>query len=210
MKYFVLAVLLSCSACSWGNPALVLVDRDDSKFLPAEATVVRDLGPRLFVAAELSGLTAAGIPFQIIDSEYSPNQYLLVRGPSQAAARGLPVLWQDEAGALLRLSNAPGEATYWRSGGEELLEQSPPTVRESRPPAHLDDPVLDQWLTELAADVNADSLFGYVSTLASYNRYTRWTSNDNAAAWIRDKLLSYGLDSVYYHAFTASGTGWSR
>ena len=92
----------------------------------------------------------------------------------------------------------------------ELLERPLPLARESRPPSHLDDPVLDQWLTDLAADVNADSLFASVTTLASYNRYTRWTSNDDAATWIRNRFQSYGLDSAYFHPFTATGSGWSR
>ncbi len=208
MKHFIWVFVTFLAVSAWARPALVVIDSEDWKAVEAHAVVVRDLGPRLFLAAEVSDL--AGVPFQMVDSEYLPGHYLLMRGPRHATERGLPILWQDEAGALLRLPDTLDEMPLELSGGEERLEMPSPAQGDPHRPVPLDDPALDAWLTTLGASVNADSLFAMVSTLASYNRYTRWTSNDNAATWIRDKLMSYGLDSVYYHAFTASGSGWSR
>lgn len=208
MKHIILFLVTFFAVSAWAKPALVVIDAQDWKAVESHGVVLRDMGPRLFVAAEVSAL--ASVPYQILDSEYVPGHYLLVRGPSHAAERGLPILWQDEAGALLKLPNALDEIPLELSGGEERLEALAPVPGNHHRPVPLDDPALDAWLAALGANVNADSLFAMVSTLASYNRYTRWASNDNAAAWIRDKLLSYGLDSVYYHGFTASGSGWSR
>ncbi len=208
MKHVIIGFLAFFAVSAWAKPALVVIDADDLKVAESHAVVLRDLGPRLFLAAELSDL--AGLSYQIVDSEYLPGHYLLVRGASRAAERGLPMLWQDEAGALLKLPDTLDGLSLELSGGEERLEAASPAPGDHHRPPPLDDPALDAWLTALAANVNADSLFTMVSTLATYNRYTRWASNDNAAAWVRDKLLSYGLDSVYYHAFTASGSGWSR
>ncbi len=192
------------------KPALVIVQRDALKGLEDKVTILRDLRETAFAAAELADLDAAQIPYQLIDREYVPGHYLLVQGARQAAKKGLPILWQDRKGALLRLDRPLDEAISERVGGEEPLESRTPAVRESNPILHLDDPNLDAWLQTLANQVNADSLFGCVSTLASYNRYTRWTSNDAAAAWILNKFISYGVDSAYYHEFTATGSGWSR
>ncbi|MBM3324054.1 MAG: M28 family peptidase [Calditrichaeota bacterium] len=195
---------------AWAKPALVIVHRSDLKGLENKVEILRDLRETAFAAAELADLDAAGIPYQLIDKEYAPNHYLLVQGHRQAAKKGFPILWQDRKGALLRLDRPLDETIPERVGGEEPLEARPPGVRESHPILHLDDPNLDAWLQTLAGQVNADSLFSFVSTLASYNRYTRWTSNDAAAAWILAKFISYGVDSAYYHEFLASGSGWSR
>jgi len=202
--------ICSCAGVMWAKPALVIVERGDIKALEGKVTILRDLREEAFVAVELADLDAAGISYQLLDREYEPNHYLLVQGPRQAAKKGFPILWQDEKGALLRLDRPFDELSTERVGGEEPLEAKPPVLRESNPILHLDDPNLDAWLQTLANQVNADSLFGFVSTLASYNRYTRWASNDAAAAWILNKFISYGVDSAYYHEFTASGSGWSR
>lgn len=194
----------------WAEPALVLMERGDLKALEGRASVLRHLRYESFVAAEISDLEAAGVAYRIIDEKYIPDHYLLVRGHQQVQRKGLPVLWQDIKGALVRLPAPMDEYITERVGGEVPLETPPPIRRESRPPSHLDDPALDQWLEDLSNEVNADTLFGFVSTLASYNRYTRWTSNDDAAAWILNKFESYNLDSAYYHEFTATGSGWSR
>ncbi|MFH1010172.1 MAG: M28 family peptidase [bacterium] len=195
---------------AWAKPALVIIHRSDLKGLENKVTILRDLRETVFAAAELADLDAAQVPYQLIDREYKPNHYLLVQGPRQAAKKGFPILWQDEKGALLRLDRSLDEVIRERAGGEEPLETRPSVIGESRPILHLDDPNLDVWLQALADQVNADTLFSFVSTLASYNRYTRWASNDSAAAWILNKFISSGVDSAYYHEFIASGSGWSR
>jgi hypothetical protein len=202
--------LCTLVGAAWAKPALVIVHQSDLKGLEAKVTILRDLRETAFAAAELADLEAARIPYQLIDSDYVPNHYLLVQGPRHAAEKGFPFLWQDEKGALLRLDRSLDEEIPERVGGEEPLEMRSPIVRESHPILHLDDPNLDEWLQILADQVNADTLFSFVTTLASYNRYTRWTSNDEAAAWILSKFISYGVDSAYYHEFTASGSGWNR
>lgn len=209
-RMMVILCLCGFVGAVWAKPALVIVHRSDLKSLGDKVTILRNLRETAFATAEPADLEAAQISYQLIDSEYLPNHYLLVQGHNQAAKKGLPILWQDEKGSLLRLDRSFDEAIPERVGGEEPLEAKPARLRESRPILHLDDPNLDAWLQTLANQVNADSLFGFVSTLASYNRYTRWTSNDEAAAWILSKFISYGVDSAYYAQFTATGSGWSR
>ncbi|HEY3294117.1 MAG TPA: M20/M25/M40 family metallo-hydrolase [bacterium] len=188
---------------AWSKPALLIIDRKDVPV--AKVQVLRELKDQVFVAAEVSDLSTANIPFTLIDADYSADHYLVI-SVLQAREQGLSALWQDEKRALVKF-DAP--VMEWE-GPHQRLEQGAIITRESRPPSHLDDPALDAWLSQLAAQTNADTLLSFVTTLASYNRYARYTSNDNAATWIRSKFLSYGYDSVYYHAFTAHASGWSR
>lgn len=192
------------SIAAFAKPALVVLDRDAAKPVRDVATILREHGDFVFAAAEPDELAAKRIAFQTLDAVYTPGHYLLIRrGQSEIAAH--TVLWADHAAVLVR-TDGPAVAL----GGQTVLETVTLPPRESYPPSHLDDPALDAWLAALAARVNADTLFSYVSALAAYNRYTRWTSNDQAVTWIRDRFQSYGIDSVYLHPFTASGSGWSR
>jgi hypothetical protein len=206
MRFRIAVLMMAVAAtAAWSEPSLVLLDRADLPIARDRVTVLRELTDQVFVAADTLQLAAAGLFFKVLDADYEAGRYLLV-GPRQAGREGRVILWRDPRRVLIRTYRVQEEWT----GRYEALEKGPVVERESRPPSGLDDATLDPWLTSLVARVNADSLFGYVVSLASYNRYARWTSNDAAAAWIRDKFLSLGLDSVYYHQFTTQATGWSR
>jgi hypothetical protein len=167
--------------------------------------VIRELGDEVIATLDAGVVTSLDVPAKVIDADYAPHHYLFVRRGQPLTERSR-IIWEDNARWLVRVDQ---EVSQW-NGGQSPLEKPAEIRRDSRRPSHLDDPALDAWLTTLAARVNADTLLSYVTTLAGYNRHARYTGNDNAAAWIRNKYIALGYDSVYYHAFTASGSGWSR
>jgi len=199
-----LALVLGATAC-WAAPSLVILDSQQAKMAAREIAVIRELDGQVFAVAEALKLSAQDLSYTVLDPTYESGRYVFVR-LGQPVFEKHEVLWQDGLRALIKL-----ERTVTRAeGGQELLERPIAPRSEARPPSHLDDPALDAWLQELADEVNEDSLYAYVVALASYNRYARWTSNDDAADWIKAKFESFGIDSVYFHTFTTYGSGWSR
>jgi hypothetical protein len=190
---------------AWSKPVLLMLDRNDLTRSTAPVQVIREMSNDVIVTTDQSLLAALNVPYKMLDADYLPHHYLFVRR-GQPLAVNSQVLWDDNGRLLVRVED---EISEW-TGGQSPLEKAPAVTRESRRPSHLDDPALDAWLTNLAGQVNADSLLSYVTKLASWNRYARYATNDTAAAWIRAKFLAFGYDSVYYHTFTASGSGWSR
>ena len=105
MKKLILILMLGVATQALARPALVLIDRSDSESIANSISVIRDHGSVLFVATETSSLPA-GTRFEVLDTEYNAGHYLLVRGAAHATDLGFPILWQDEAGALVKLPQA--------------------------------------------------------------------------------------------------------
>jgi hypothetical protein len=201
---FGLSLMLLTSVAS-SAPTLVVLEKKDASKAIEHLTILRETNKVVFAVTDaLPQIETQCIP-KVIDAAYQAGQFFLIP-LKEAQATGRQILWSDNRQALVRLF-AP--ETEWNEF-HVPLELTLGIVRESRPPAHLDDPALDAWLTQIFNQTNGDSMMAYVTSLAGFNRYTRWTSNDNAAYWIRDKFASFGIDSVYLHSFTASGSGWSR
>lgn len=169
MRSFLLTLVLALAAPgAFAKPALLLVDSKDCPSENQHFTVLRRYGDEIFATAELSDVRLSGVSTVMLSYDYQPGRYYLIP-IYEAENRGLPILWRDSRRALVELAIPPVQWQEWW----EPLETSPLPACESRRPSSLDDPVLDPWLAVLFNQTSGDSLLSYVTTLASFNRYTR-------------------------------------
>jgi len=103
---------------------------------------------------------------------------------------------------LLFLLNPKEEMKYYprKPEGDYQIPLNPVIFRSKVP--RFDYPNFDTLIQEMVNKVSSDTILSFVFRLQNFR--TRHSSTDSAFAcanFIRDKFLSYGLDSVYFQSF---------
>ncbi|NIN01126.1 MAG: M20/M25/M40 family metallo-hydrolase [candidate division Zixibacteria bacterium] len=168
-----------------------------------------------FERARLVEVDGLGLEYQIIDEEPWTEEYFLASPAHGVAEVNLEfygrVLLKDAKWQLIKTS---------RERAFELLEKGykvipirhRPIPLEYRPPVEIARPALKYSadIDSLLNLVSEDSLYTWVLRLQNFQtRYSYSDSVRKARDWLHDKLLSFGIDSLWLHYYYWDSQQWN-
>jgi len=222
MRRFLAAVLLlvpiaSAHASSPSEMALVVVTNPEpttaARLLTEDVTVVRDMERYLLVAADrddLARMERLGLRWELIDRPIEGKTYYTVAVGDVARLRqvgaAVRVLWSDRAGAVVE--GPQTEVEKLAAAGFEIARVFMRPIRlapEVKPPAFKGAREADPQIQAMVDAVSGATIDAHVQRLQDFvTRYAAHDSCQAAANWIKAQFESYGIDSVYFHNFSAT------
>ncbi|MEO0137096.1 MAG: M20/M25/M40 family metallo-hydrolase [candidate division WOR-3 bacterium] len=210
MKKMTLAILVALSVnVAFAHEYLVRVDdlkeRDFNiiELIEDHALLIADEGDILRLANK-------NIEYRILDEnpreKYYQIVYLIDEDPSRVAQYG-EVIDHFEDCILLRTTEEQVLELNKLKVELRVLTFDPVRFLDKDPyPVPVNNLAPDTLIEKMVAAVSQDSIQSFILRLQRmYTRYTTTDSNKIAAVnWIRNKLLSYGCDSVYFQYFNAN------
>lgn len=223
MRFVICAALVALLA-SAASPAASAPPASESFILvtdPTPSTAAALLGEDVMVVRDLERLLLAVAPpdhfalfdeldlsWQVLDASIAGKTYYTVdlRGGSLAArVPGVRILWSDRDLAVIEAT--PEEADLV-TGYFEIARvfmrpiRLAPAAKPVMPSVLVEpDPVIQQ-MVNMVTGSNIDA-----TVLRLQNFRTRRSTSDSAdaaARWISDQFVSFGIDSVYFHHWSAT------
>jgi hypothetical protein len=199
-----------------GGKSLVLIEnpgREDAADLLARGvTVVNEFGEGLLAFArpeDIQRLRSSGLAFRVLDTDAAGKTYYTVSlGEEPGAETDLGsgrVLARAGLRAVIEI--APRDAWSLSAEGREIAAVFPTPMRVNPP----DDPILpplplqaDPAISDIVSAVSIGRVSARVQRLQDFaSRYSLHDSSLAAAAWIKTRFESFGIDSVYFHEWNA-------
>ncbi|UCG53364.1 MAG: M28 family peptidase [Candidatus Latescibacterota bacterium] len=212
----VLALLPATILSAPDKTALVTIESRDpfiaERLLATDVMIVRDMGRYLLALADERGmatLDALGLRWEILDDDTEGKTYYTVDFRDEkrlrAAASRIRILKQDGLAGVIEAS--PREALTIAGDGCEIARVFLRPIRLSpvvKPMPRRAPAQPDPLIEEMVDSVSTDRINSHVQRLQDF--VTRYSSHDSclaASQWIGDRFESYGIDSVYFHDFSA-------
>jgi hypothetical protein len=199
-----------------GGMSLVLIENpgreDAADLLDRGVTVVNEFGEGLLAFArpeDIRWIRSSGLSCRVLDADTAGKSYYTVSLGEEPGAetdlRGGRVL--ARAGLLAVVEIAPKEAWALSAEGREIAAVFPTPMRINPP----DDPILpplplqpDPAISDIVSAVSIGRVSARVQRLQDFvTRYSLHDSSLAAAAWIKTRFESFGIDSVYFQEWNA-------
>jgi len=204
-KIFYLCILAVASA--YAGTYLIQVDLGPERineFIDQGIDVIAELEHSAIALVPQDKLaTFSNGVYQILDENAIEGDYYLVRATNEQFEPHIygSVLFQEEQDLLLKIDPAMFEQLigqqvhvkklFFRPIVQSAIVPSIPQVR------------FDQNIQDIVDLVDPDTILSIVQRLQDFkSRYSTYDSCFAAGNWIRDKFLSYGVDSVFFQYHT--------
>jgi len=219
-KRSVLLMAFLLAMFSWGashvfaSPVLIklqLVDQADYQKAKALNVLAYHRLDNLFIAeferSNLKALEDAGLSYQIIDEEPWTESYYVIseskRTEKVDLSRFGKILVQTGNFYFLKISDEGARSLaekgyYIVKVFRHAIPLKYKPVTEEVPKSFLYDPSIDSLLSL----ISVDSLYAWTLRLQNFQtRYSYSDSIHSARQWLFDRLVSFGIDSVWFHHY---------
>jgi leucyl aminopeptidase len=223
MKKSLLGTILLLAVCAVAarasmDRALVSIDNPGpetaSALLDRDVMVLREMNGYLLAAADPAGLEvleALGLEWKLLDESIEGKTYFTVGVGTRASEAGIRaharILRFDGEEAVIEASQE--DALKVAGLGLEIARVFIRPVRLSAEevlvPLQAAAAVYDPLIQTMVNSVSSATIDANVQRLENFEtRYATHDSCQAAADWIKAELESYGVDTVYYHNYSAT------